>query len=223
MITDRTDTSWWPDLARARVAIIAAGPSLTREQCDTVRGLGYEAVAINESWRLTPGAFAHYICDWQYARWKMPRPEALHPKTLRIIGTWPPNGATPEMGWMEKLQLHRLHIEPGKNRLMWNDHCIGAGGNSAFQMLNWVLRCGCRDIIFLGLDCHTPNMHWHGSHDHPEKPIQKDHTLERWKVAFHNAAQDPKLRGVRIYNCSPSTALNAFPCMPLDMLAKEAA
>lgn len=76
-------------------------------------------------------------------------------------------------------------------------------------------------MILLGVDCHSPNRHWHGNHCFPEASHQKSTLMERWRIAWRNMAGDLKERGVECVNCSPDTACDAFPQAPVETMAER--
>lgn len=213
-MNDPRDVSWWPDFTGCGVVVMAAGPSMSRLQADIVRSSGLISISINETWKLATWADYHYCCDWQYLKSKAPCKDAI--TSQRMIGKIPPRGLPPEMKWQEPL-LKYVDVRAGHGHLIWDGFQIGGGGNSAFQITNWALRCGAKKVILLGVDCHSPNKHWHGVHDHPEAPVQKEATIEGWKRAWFNASRDPRATG-KIVNCSPGTALQSIPRS--DLLAE---
>jgi hypothetical protein len=216
---------WWPDMKGRTVAILASGPSMARAQCDLVRGTDWTAVAINETWRLAPWAAVLYGCDWQWWAAKAPQPNDFD--GLRVVGTVAQirgkSQLTPKMAWQEPF-LHYLPVKAGAHTPLWTGTAVGAGSNSAFQVANWVARCGVKRIILLGVDCHSPNAHWHGGHDHPKAQHQKPQLMNTWLRAWKNAAPEFVERGIEVINCSPASALKEFRRANLvDVVTRQAA
>jgi len=216
------DQSWWPDLSGQTVAILASGPSMTREQCDAVRQAGWYAIAINWMWHWAPWADALYACDPEY--WDsrdMPDLDAY--QGLRIIGYLRKQSGRPHMP--PKVHAHRKHMHhaPVKvgPRMVWDGREIGAGSNSAFQATNWAIRCGAKRAALFGVDCHSPGDHCHGTHAHEGAQPHKASLMQTWIHAWTKAAPEITRRGVKIINCSPGTALNAFPKATLDQAIEE--
>lgn len=206
------DQSWWPDLSNETVAILASGPSITREQCEVVRSRGWYAIAINETWRLAPWAKMLYGCDWEW--WKHREPEPEKYRGVRVVGNMPVASKNqpylpPEM----KHQADRLHHAPvraGINKLLWYGDLLGAGSNSAFQAVNLAVRCGAKRLVLLGVDCHSPNKHWHENHTFTGAAIQKERVMTTWLRAWQLARDDFNKRGIKCFNCSPKSAVDAF-------------
>jgi len=213
------DQSWRPDLKGRTVAVMAAGPSMTKAQAQCVAHTPevYRCV-INQTWQLASDADMLYGCDWQWHRRKAPHRDGF--KGMRVVGAIPKH-LPPDMAWQEPL-LNYVRVEAGKAHLIWDGPTLGAGNNSAFQAVNLLARCGAVNIILLGVDCHSPNQHWHGVHDHIEAPVQKQHTIDGWVRAWTNAAPDLAKRGVNVMNCAPGSALKVFPYVDLYDAVKYA-
>ena len=188
---------WWPDW-RGRVAcIIGAGPSLTGEQCNAARDRGWRCIAINESWRRAPWADALYACDATW--WKARAPDETAFQGLRITQDAAYDGAL------------RVPLVSGDD-LILDRPAIGSGGNSGFQALNLALHFGARRVVLLGIDgaATTGARHWHGDHgDGLANPLPR--TFEAWRAAWRAAAAQCQALGVAVVNCSPGTAVDAFP------------
>jgi len=105
--------------------------------------------------------------------------------------------------------------------MIWEGHKIGAGSNSAFQAANLAVRWGASRIILLGVDCHSPGKHWHSNHTFVETSHQKQTLMHSWMRSWTNASKDLAQRGVEVVNCSPGTALDAFPKMTIEHAVKQ--
>ena len=206
------DQSWWPNLNGQTVAILASGPSMTQAQCDMVRKTDWTAIAINETWRLAPWAATLYGCDWLWWQDKAPKTDEF--TGLRVVGTvsnvrgkplYPP-----EMKWQEP-HLRYLPVKAGMMSPLWTGPAVGGGSNGAFQAANWVARCGAKRIILLGVDCHSPNAHHHPPHTHRGVIEQKPQLMKAWLMAWTRSAPEFAERDIEIINCSPGSALKAYP------------
>lgn len=85
---------------------------------------------------------------------------------------------------------------------------IHQGGNSGYQALNLAVLLGAERVILLGYDMHGG--HWHGRHggglNNPEPG-----NFARWIAAFRTVRAP-----VPIINCTPGSALDAFPVANLE-------
>ena len=206
------DQSWWPDLSGQTVAILAGGPSITREQCNVVRERGWYAIAINETWLLAQWAPALYGCDWQW--WRSRRPLEGDYSGLRILGSLPNTNAkrphlAGDMRWQAPL-LRYIPVRAGYSKMLFAGRDLGAGSNSAFQAANLAVRWGAKRLILLGVDCHSPNRHWHGNHTFAEAPHQKKSLMKTWLRSWEMAREQLIERKIEIVNCSPGSALKVF-------------
>ena len=213
---------WWPEFHGGTVAILASGPSMTRAQCDLVRETQWTAVAINETWRLAPWAHILYGCDWQW--WAERAPARAEFDGLRVTGTVPKSNNRPHlpkaMEWQAAL-LNFIPVRSGSAVPLWKGPHVGAGSNSAFQVANWVARCGAKRIVLLGVDCHSPNSHWHAAHGHPGAWAQKPNLMGSWMQAWKNAEPEFKKRGICVMNCSPGSALTVFPRASIEWMTEN--
>ena len=212
------DQSWWPDLKGRTVAILAAGPSMTKEQCDVVRGRDWYAIAINETWRIAQWAPALYGCDWQW--WQNRSPPQGDYNGLRIIGALPHTTAkrahfSGPMKWQEPL-LRYVPASAGFGRMILDGPKIGAGSSSAFQAANLAVRWKAKRLILLGTDCHSHNQHWHGNHTFPEAPNQKKSLMKTWLRAWEMSVPQLEKLKVEVINCSPGSALKVFRQMNVE-------
>lgn len=192
------EPDWFPDWSGEVAAVVASGGSLRQADLDLLRGR-VRAIAVNRSFELAPWADALYGADptfWQHY------PAAREFAGLRITSD---DGAARHWG------LRRITVEAGVHMLRLSPPgIVGSGGNSAFQALNLAVQWGARRILLLGLD--LCGEHWHAAHPAPLKN-PRAHTLAKWRRRFDHAADDLRRLGVDVINCSPSSALTAYPKM----------
>lgn len=81
--------------------------------------------------------------------------------------------------------------------------------NSGHQAINLASVFGAARILLLGYDVqHTGGKsHWHG--DHP-RTLGNARCVANWARGFKRQAQDARLLGIEIVNCSRVTALDCF-------------
>ena len=189
------------------VAIIASGPSLTKEQCDYVRKSGWKTIAINTSYKLAPWADVIYGCDgaWWHQnhrnlpeeaeKWTQDKNAHINLGVNYVEAKW---GAGLNTKTKPHIQIHH-------------------GKNSGYQAINLAYHWGVSRIILLGYDMqHTRGKaHWFG--DHP-KSLTNAHGIEGWVKDFAFLARDLKSEGVQVFNCSPETALTCFERVELEHL-----
>lgn len=199
-----------PDWTGATVVIIASGPSLTEEQCEQVgdwrcasrNGLR-RVIVINSSFVRAPFADVLYACDgnwWLAESKKGTRNIDAAQALFQQHQLW-----TQDVDVAVKLKLNLIRSAAGTG-LCRKPGLIHQGMNGAYQCLNFAFHTGARSALLLGVDCH--GKHWH--EDHPA-PLSNRLPLAQWISKFGPLANDLKAEGMRVVNCSPGTALRAFP------------
>jgi hypothetical protein len=82
---------------------------------------------------------------------------------------------------------------------------LRTGRNSGYQAINLAVHLGARRVILLGYD--MKGGHWHKPHPDASRPP--------FAICLKHFATLPaplKAAGVEVINCTPGTALTAFPC-----------
>lgn len=188
----------WPDWSGEIAVVCASGPSLTREDIETARSRARVAVT-NESWRLAPLADVLYGCDYQWWRRNGGVPEFQGRKFCQK------KAASREawgVEWVPSVRRDVLFVD-GERRIGW-------GGNSGFQALNLAIQFGACRIALLGFDMRVDRgLHWHEDHD--DNPAA--HAVDRWRKALDGQAGWLRKQGVEVVNCTPGSALTAYPRM----------
>lgn len=181
-----------------RVAVLCSGPSLTADDAAKVTSL--PRIVTNATYRLVPDADVVYGSDvffWRHADYA---DVFQHP------------------GWKVSVEQQR-GVEPylpDGIRVLRNDgfegfsdrpDAIRTGGNSGYAAIHLAATAGAKEIIVLGLD--MQGTHWHGKHPHGlNNP--REQSFVRWMRRFGTLAKELDRRGVKVWNCSPNSALEAF-------------
>ena len=178
-------------------AIIANGPSLTKEQVNACKGRA-RIYAVNNAYVLAPWADVLYSCDKEW--WDHYKPDFSGEK-------WTINE--------EAAAQHGLNLIEHDTRLCFSSSkgIIATGGNSGFQALNLAYEQGCRKAILIGFDYHTPQAHWFGQHP---GAMNKNPAMHQW--IKHMAAAAPIMAelGYEVVNCTPNSAIQSFPFLGLE-------
>lgn len=194
--------AWFPDWSGRTAVVLASGPSARDAPIELAQGRA-AVIATNESWRLAPWADALYACDGEW--WatgagdgfrglKVSRSEWPGVKKISLIGS--------EGSWSNAVEFDRLGY-------------IGAGAGSGFQAMNLAIQFGARRIALVGFDARVDlGVHWHGCHGNGLKnPFS--HTAALWVRFMDEAAPDIARRRIEVVNCSPVSAISAFPFVDL--------
>lgn len=208
------DRKGLPDWTGATVVIIASGPSLTEEQCAQVGAWRAAAedgarrvIVINSSFVRAPFADVLYACDGTWWRASVAGVRNVD----AVLAAFPPHKLwTQDVKAAEEFRLNLIRSAGGVG-LSRKPGLIHQGMNSAYQCINFAFLAGVRRIVLLGVDCH--GKHWHP--DHPA-PLSNRLPHAQWIAKFGPLAKDLQADGVDVVNCSPGTALRAFPLAALD-------
>lgn len=184
------------------VVILGGGPSLTQEQIDLVRGKA-RVIAINNAYLRAPWADVLYAPD---ARWWR-----RHGSRAELHAFQGQRCCLEESQWNGL--AHRLRYDRG---LVWSDRSDTIGrcehGHAGYQALNIAGLAAGAPIILLGYDANDDGpANWHNDHPWP-RPRGVAAKIRR---SFVVARPEIEKR-VRVINCSPGTAIDAFPCMTLE-------
>lgn len=185
--------------------IIASGPSLTREDCNKIRGC--KAIAVNTAYHSAPWVDVLYACDLRWWDWHYSQDEMR----FEFQGErW-----TQDEGARNKYHLKWIRSErnPGLSR---DGRLIHQGANGGYQACNLAYHWGARRIRLLGFDMKAGpggKKHFHG--DHPS-PMNANLPFGTWIANFQVLAKDLKSEGVEVINCTRDTDLRCFPIVPLE-------
>ena len=204
------DISLFP-IWTGKVAIcIGGGASLTQEQVDKTKG--YKVIAINDAYKLAPHADILYACDrkwWDLHRgaedfkgYKLQHEFDVRPDDSSILKPYPGIDmilSSGEYGWDDR------------------DDRIRTGGNSGYQALQIAIKLGATTIGLLGYDMHAEgeNSHWFGEHPGGDGDPAK---YNKWIERFPDIKKAADEKGVKIYNCTPNSALDCFPRCDIEDL-----
>lgn len=189
----------------ATVAVLGGGPSLTKEQVTLVSVSGCKVLAVNDAGYLAPWAELLWFCD---ERWAL--------KHLRLVERFSGRVAT-----LENLKLRSIRADLICLRNMGiagfhpEPDGLRTGSNSGYQAIHAAVHAGARRILLLGFDMKASGgrTHWHEGHPWPG-------SLERWSREmlphFPGLAAALAERGVEVVNCTPGSALDAWPKRELE-------
>lgn len=111
--------------------------------------------------------------------------------------------------------LRNKHFPNNGTGLSLDPEYLVTGHNSGYQAINLAVLAGAETIILLGYDGRTPKQgektHWFG--DHPRR--EPDAVFELYRKSHAAGAAAIKAAGVRVINCSPGSAIDAFEKMEL--------
>lgn len=193
-----------PDWPGATVAIIGGGYSLSASHVEHLRGHDVRVIGINDAYRLAPWSDLHYACDFIWWKWHHDEARAA----MRCPSLTQDTDAASR--WADLVYIKGVN-ETG---LSTRPDVIHTGSNSGFQALNIATLKGAARVLLLGFDMQPGpggRQHWFGEHPHK---IRSPYAL--YIRAFNGAADQLKAMGVDVVNCTPGSALECFPIMPIE-------
>lgn len=193
-----SDWHGWP------AVVIGAGPSLTRGQCEIVRGHAW-VIAVNRAIEYAPWADVWYFCDYRFAMW--------HQKAIGLFRNelWTLENRGLRQRWPKLRCLRNVGDtgpvpEPGAAQTGIVNY--RNGGAQAIQIA--ALR-GASAIVLLGFDMKASadgSRHFHEPHPvcDPANVYQQTMLPRMPELADGLAAL-----GVPVFNCTPDSAMTCFP------------
>jgi hypothetical protein len=185
--------------------VIASGPSLTREDVESLKG--QHVLCINDNYLMAPWADVLYACDGHWWDWHAARAELKAFKGRKIT-------QDEEAAERYGLEYIRSVDADGLSR---DPAYVHKGSNSGIQAINLVCHFGARRIVLLGFDMQATGgrTHWHGRHPGEAADYSPWH---KWLWRYRRVAEDAEKMGVEIINATRETALTCFPRKPLSSL-----
>lgn len=213
-----------PPMWRDETVVIAGGGrSLTEEQLSQCRGWA-RVIVINDNYLLSPWADLHYFCDQKWYDWHR---QYQHPAQQRFGKAratslfWGFQGLRVALESAQACRQHEPSIKFLRNYSKPEFHNgkhvvkegleierkdgVRTGGNSGHQAINLAYHLGVSKIILLGFD--QKGDHWFG--DHPNKANAD--FAQSLAPRFKSLVKPLRAAGVEVVNCSPGSALTAFP------------
>lgn len=182
---------------------VASGASAELVDLEAARGRA-RVIVVNDSWRLCRWADVLYACD---ASWWMRSPGLSDGPPAR--SEFPGLRVTQDRAAARALGLQRVHLTRGVDRILTDRKgVIGWGGHGGFHALNIAVQAGARRIALVGYD--LGGEHWHGPHGAGLRNPPPS-ALARWARILDDQASLLADLGVTVLNCSPTSALTAFP------------
>ena len=212
------------------VVCIATGPSLTVEQCETVRQWrerdGCRVIAINDAYLLAPWADALYFADvrwWQWQNDGIDRP-LLGLKAREVkdrfrafsgmrISIQNGNGSVVDP---RVVVMRNLSVDNGtQGQLSTDPTGIYTGQNSGYQAIGVAFLLGGNPIVLLGYDMkfsEDKRAHFFG--EHPVKTSPE--TYRQFRFEFDKLAPRAAELGLQIVNATSDSDLASFPRVSLE-------
>ena len=199
------------DFGPRGVVVAGSGPSLTPEVAAACAGL--PVIAVNDAYRLLPGAMALYACDADWWRVHDGCPDFAGEKWSSH--TVDRNGRDNDKIQNRVAERYGLRLVEGRDGegFSFEPNVIHYGSNSGFQAVNLALQFGARRVVLVGFDMRLVDGARHFFGDHPA-PLRNGGSYTNFIRAFRGAAATLPAN-VEIVNATPGSALKCFPMMAL--------
>lgn len=218
-----------PGWAGRTVVILGGGPSLTLEQVEIACGArqegGCSVVAVNDAYLVAPWADALYAADshwWRDHAAGIAKPaisltaEQVHERFNAFAGVRCSIQNSGANITDERVHIVRNLTHPRHGNALSDDpQYLATGRNSCYQALNLAILAGAKTVILLGCDGRPAadgRTHFSGGHRRPTPEA----AYAEYRRAWSEAVPAIKAAGVRVLNCSPNSAVDAFPKMALE-------
>lgn len=207
------------------VVCIGGGPSLTPEDLERIKGRA-RVIAVNDAYLVAPWADVCYFADARWWQWhtdgiakKWPWVSFTADEQRKAFAEFKGQKITIENTGMQVkdptvFMLHNANDSRGsQGGLSEQPNGIKTGANGGYQAINIATLAGATRILLLGYDMKFTGGRSHSHNGHP---------LRMGEVAYTNYARNfasmvPQLKqkGIQVINCTPGSALTAFPIKPL--------
>jgi hypothetical protein len=208
-----------PEWKGQTAAILASGPSLTREQCEAVRGR-CRVIAVNNQGidtdcdgvrvpAFAPWADILYAADAKWWRGYEDRALKFAGRKVTVRHTLP---------WPEIYSLTQSYDYPSYDPRPGH---VVSGGNSGYQALHLAVQLGARRVLLLGFDMkdgRNGRRHWFGSH--PGK-LNSRASFASWRSAMEKFSKVLEQMQIEVLNCTPDTALRCFRRCSIEEALRE--
>jgi hypothetical protein len=169
--------------------IVGSGPSAITAPLELLRHRA-KIVVVNESWKLAPWADALFACDEAW---------------------WDANDGLPEFSG------RRFTASPRCKKQYGIELFCSTGTNSGLRAIYLAENLGANPIYLIGFEMHPKNgVHWHKPYERLRNPGQAE--MRRWMIETEWAYDRFRNKGVRVFNCTPGSALKKYPHVTLEQV-----
>jgi hypothetical protein len=191
------------------VLVMGSGPSLTQADVDLALAHVDAVIAVNDSYKLAPDCTVLYAADSRWWGWHKgcEKPHKVgsveYPAFTGRLAY-----CMTKTPWYPRVQVLKRGPQSG---LCLDPQRVALGLNGAYQSINVAVHLGATRVILLGVDMREAQKHFFGQHPNKTGP-PVTLCLER----FATLVEPLRAAGVEVINCTRTTALKAFPLVPLE-------
>ena len=197
-----------PRIWEGGVAVcIGGGPSLSQDQVDLIEDAKWagkaHVIAINNAYIVAPWADVLYACDRIWWDWHYEGTRFF--EGMRITRDRFAKKKYPDLIWIEG-ETHNRGLSKRQDSIV-------NGEIGGYQAINLAVNFGAKKILLIGYDMRTVKgqSHWHGDHPNHQRSFFGHHVAH-----FRNMVPDLEERAIQVINCTPGSAIDAFPFGDLE-------
>lgn len=188
------------------IYIVGGGPSLKDFDFSLLKDK--ITIAVNKSLKYVPNPNALYWSDTRLYNWFHEEIDAIN--CIKVTNKPFPANAPGVINL----------LNTGKHGLEKDPRCIRDGGNSGYAAINLAYHLGAKKIVLLGFDMNVDNSltHYHGGYEQLSR-IPDDSLYKRLMLpSFGTIADELEQMKVKVFNASPTSAIECFPKISLDQI-----
>lgn len=195
--------------------IIGGGPSLSGFDFNRLKGK--ITIGINRSFEFFESTILYFM-DYEFYRTVTDGGEY----SKKVLGKWNSfNGEivgissfSPTLNFGNEVSLVRRRLSPAIDYNL--DAGIYGGSCSGVGALMLAAQLGAENIYLLGMDLQaSETIHWHSGYNNQDHYAFNARCKEYIKD-FERTVPVLRMRGIKVFNCSPQSALSCFPKISLD-------
>lgn len=184
------------------VYIVGGGPSLSNFNWDALRTR--KVIAINKAFLNVPFASVMYWTDSRVYQWHKKDIENFSGLKYTI---------RPHSSYREDVLILR---KGNRHGLETTSDRLAHGDNSGYAAINLAYHLGAKKIVLLGYDMGNNGTKSHYHEGYPVTATSQKTYNDRFIPGFSTIAGELKRKGIKVFNASPQSRLNAFPKITLQ-------
>ena len=193
--------------------ILGCGPSLNIDDVMTCSEIT-RVIAINSSFRMAPFADVLYAGDGHF--WDQ-YPDAMNFTGIRVGMAYDMHAGKyyPNIQDKDPAMIKMMGCSGETGLELYDRRALRMGRNGGFQAINLAVHLGAKRIILLGYDMQLVDgvNHWPGAE--PRGKHQPPEPFDLFIPAFDTMVDDLAAQNIEVINCTPGSALETFPVMPI--------
>jgi hypothetical protein len=204
------------------VVCIGGGPSVTKEALELIGAArardAIRVIAVNDAYLVAPWADVCYFADERWWKWHTEGSLAKHWPWVRFSQEQVKQAFADFSGIKVSIEPTGLLIKDpavmmmhstGPDGLEESPRGLRTGSNGGYQAINLAVLAGGNPVLLIGYDMRFPHGKSHSHNGHPVRHTEDMYVRNVHK--FRTMVPTLKKLGVEVINCTPESAVDAFP------------